>query len=241
MFNDKRKTIIIVVAILIIVILFIIYVINKSSAKNIIDLNSLIVKENTDEIKVEEENSKNEENSEKCEESDTNIINEKQNSGTIVVHITGEVKKEGVIYLAKGARIIDAIKEAGGETKQADLSQVNLAYELKDGQKLYIPNKNEKISEYIIDESGQNMGESTRSGESELSGNEEQYNKNIKVNINTATLEELDNLPGIGPAIANRIIEYREENGKFKNIEDIQNVKGIGESKYNDIKEKIIV
>ena len=52
---------------------------------------------------------------------------------------------------------------------------------------------------------------------------------------------ELDNLPGIGPALANRIIEYREENGKFKNIEDIQNVKGIGESKYNDIKEKIIV
>ena len=241
MFNDKRKTIIIVVAILIIVILFIIYVINKSSAKNIIDLNSLIVKENTDEIKIEEENSKNEENSEKCEESNTNIINEKQDHETIVVHITGEVKKEGVIYLAKGARIIDAIKEAGGETKQADLSQVNLAYELKDGQKLYIPNKNEKISEYIIDESGQNMGESTSSGESELNNNEEKYNKNIKVNINSATLEELDNLPGIGPALANRIIEYREENGKFKNIEDIQNVKGIGESKYNDIKEKIIV
>ena len=63
------------------------------------------------------------------------------------MHITGEVKKEGVIYLKKGARIVDAIKEAGGETKEADLSQVNLAYELQDGQKIYIPNKNEKSLE----------------------------------------------------------------------------------------------
>ena len=234
MFNDKRKIIIFVVSILIISILFIIYVINRNSEKNMIDLNSLIGEEDKTELNSKQEIITNEENS-------INIINEKQSYETIVVHITGEVKKEGVIYLEKGARIIDAIKEAGGETKQADLSQVNLAYELKDGQKLYIPNKNEKISEYIIDESGQNMGESTRSGESELNNNEEKYNKNIKVNINSATLEELDNLPGIGPALANRIIEYREENGKFKNIEDIQNVKGIGESKYKDIKEKIVV
>ena len=76
---------------------------------------------------------------------------------TIVVHITGAVKKEGVIYLKKGARIVDAIKEAGGETKEADLSQVNLAYELQDGQKIYIPNKNEKVSQYIIGTNGETM------------------------------------------------------------------------------------
>ena len=231
MFNDKRKIIIFVVSILIISILFIIYVINKNSEKNMIDLNSLIGEEDKTELNSKQEIITNEENS-------INIIDEKQNFETIVVHITGEVKKEGVIYLEKGARIIDAIKEAGGETKQADLSQVNLAYELQDGQKLYIPSKNEKISEYIIDESGQSAGESKHSAE--LSGNKED-GKNVKVNINTATLEELDNLPGIGPSLAERIIEYREENGKFKSIEDIQNVKGIGESKYNDIKEKIIV
>ncbi len=232
MFNDKRKIIIFVASILIISILFIIYVINRNSEKNMIDLNSLIGEEDKTELNSKQEIITNEENS-------INIINEKQSYETIVVHITGEVKKEGVIYLEKGARIIDAIKEAGGETKQADLSQVNLAYELQDGQKLYIPNKNEKISEYIIEESGQSVGESKSSAG--LSGNKEDNSENIKVNINTATLEELDNLPGIGPAIAEKIIEYREENGNFKTIEDIQNVKGIGESKYNDIKEKIIV
>ena len=232
MFNDKRKIIIFVVSILIISILFIIYVINRNSEKNMIDLNSLIGEEDKTKLNSNQESISNEENS-------INIINEKQSYETIVVHITGEVKKEGVIYLEKGARIIDAIKEAGGETKQADLSQVNLAYELQDGQKLYIPNKNEKISEYIIEESGQSVGESKSSAG--LSGNKEDNSENIKVNINTATLEELDNLPGIGPAIAEKIIEYREENGNFKTIEDIQNVKGIGESKYNDIKEKIIV
>lgn len=232
MFNDKRKIIIFVVSILIISILFIIYVINRNSEKNMIDLNSLIGEEDKTKLNSNQESISNEENS-------INIINEKQSYETIVVHITGEVKKQGVIYLEKGARIIDAIKEAGGETKQADLSQVNLAYELQDGQKLYIPNKNEKISEYIIEESGQSVGESKSSAG--LSGNKEDNSENIKVNINTATLEELDNLPGIGPAIAEKIIEYREENGNFKTIEDIQNVKGIGESKYNDIKEKIIV
>lgn len=232
MFNDKRKIIIFVVSILIISILFIMYVINRNSEKNMIDLNSLIGEEDKTELNSNQESISNEENS-------INIIDEKQSSETIVVHITGEVKKEGVIYLEKGARIIDAIKEAGGETKQADLSQVNLAYELQDGQKLYIPNKNEKISEYIIEESGQSVVESKSS--TGLSGNKENGGKNVKVNINTATLEELDNLPGIGPSLAERIIEYREENGKFNSIEDIQNVKGIGESKYNDIKEKIIV
>lgn len=229
MFNDKRKIIIFVVSILIISILFIIYIINRNSEKNMIDLNSLIGEEDKTKLNINQESISNEENS-------INIINEKQSSETIVVHITGEVKKEGVIYLEKGSRIIDAIKEAGGETKQADLSQVNLAYELQDGQKLYIPNKNEKISEYIIDESVVESKSSTG-----LSGNKEDGGKNVKVNINTATLEELDNLPGIGPSLAERIIEYREENGKFNSIEDIQNVKGIGESKYNDIKEKIIV
>ena len=106
MFNDKRKIIIFVVSILIISILFIIYVINRNSEKNMIDLNSLIGEEDKTKLNSNQESISNEENS-------LNIIDEKQNFETIVVHITGEVKKEGVIYLEKGARIIDAIKEAG--------------------------------------------------------------------------------------------------------------------------------
>src|SRR5699024_8534870 len=133
----------------------------------------------------------------------------------------GEVKKEGIVYLEASSRIVDAIKEAGGATKEADLSQINLAYELQDGQKIYIPNKNEKISEYITMSSGNNViiEENNSSAETERKEN--------KVNINTANVNELDNLPGIGPSLAQRIIEYREENGNFKSIEELQNVKGI--------------
>lgn len=245
MFNDKKKIIICIAAILVIIVLFMIFVINRNKNKNIIDLNSLIGEENQTEESSENLNNENlngEGNSEKNIEEGTNTENsgmntEKQNSETIVIHITGEVKKEGVIYLEEGARIIDAIKEAGGETKQADLSQVNLAYELQDGQKIYIPNKNEKITEYIVDNSNENLMNNQNTNKSDSGSN----GKIIKININTATLAELDNLPGIGPSTAQKIIEYREKNGKFKKIEDIQNVKGIGEAKYEDIKEKITV
>lgn len=241
MFNDKKKIIICIAAILVVTVLFIIFVINRKQNKNIIDLNSLVGEENQTEESSENSNNENlkgEENSEKGTNAENSGMNtEKQNSETIVIHITGEVKKEGVIYLEEGARIIDAIKEAGGETKQADLSQVNLAYELQDGQKIYIPNKNEKITEYIVDNSNENLMNNQNTNKSDLGSN----GKIIKININTATLAELDNLPGIGPSTAQKIIEYREENGKFKKIEDIQNVKGIGEAKYEDIKEKITV
>lgn len=241
MFNDKKKIIICIAAILVVTVLFIIFVINRNQNKNIIDLNSLVGEENQTEESSENSNNENlkgEENSEKGTNAENSGMNtEKQNSETIVIHITGEVKKEGVIYLEEGARIIDAIKEAGGETKQADLSQVNLAYELQDGQKIYIPNKNEKITEYIVDNSNENLMNNQNTNKSDLGSN----GKIIKININTATLAELDNLPGIGPSTAQKIIEYREENGKFKKIEDIQNVKGIGEAKYEDIKEKITV
>ena len=229
MLKDKKKKIIIVVVILILFIAYLIYEnINKSSSE--IDFNTLL-----DSTENEEEQNK----SENIVENEQAKTNETANiEETIVVHITGEVKKEGVIYLKKGARIVDAIKQAGGETKEADLSQVNLAYELQDGQKIYIPNKNEKISQYIIGINGETMNDNSASTGSESTS----YNKEgAKVNINTANQSELDSLPGIGPALAQRIIDFREENGNFNSIEDIQNVKGIGDSKYEDIKDKIVV
>ncbi len=228
MLKDKKK-IIIVVVILILFIAYLIYENIKESSSEI-DFNTLL-----DGAENEEEQNK----SENIVESEQSKTNETANiEETIVVHITGEVKKEGVIYLKKGARIVDAIKEAGGETKEADLSQVNLAYELQDGQKIYIPNKNEKISQYIIGKNGETMNDNSAN-----TGNEStSYNKEeAKVNINTASQAELDSLPGIGPALAQRIIDFRVENGNFNSIEDIQNVKGIGDSKYEDIKDKIVV
>lgn len=215
MLKDKK---IIIISVIIFTILFLIYLIYKNNQNytNEINLNEILQTENTN-------NERNEINN-----IITNTIDTIQNN-EIIVHITGEVKKKGVIHLNKGDRIIDAIKKAGGETKQADLSQVNLAYELQDGQKIYIPNKNEKISKYIVDENGNTNINSLNSKEEE------------KVNINTANQSELDSLPGIGPATAQKIIEYRNQNGNFKKIEDLQNVKGIGQAKYEEIRNNIEV
>lgn len=105
---------------------------------------------------------------------------------------------------------------------------MNLAYELEDGQKIYIPNKNEDEIN-IIDE--------TNAGITQTETNEQ----NQTININKADSKELQNLKGIGEALATTIIQYREENGKFKKIEELMNVPGIGEGKFNNIKDKIKV
>lgn len=216
--DNKKKIIISIILIVLIIILFMIYMIT-SNTNDEISLESLTVSGNTAESNVVE-------NLEAEEELETEKI---------AIHIIGEVNKEGIVYLEAGSRIVDAIKEAGGATKEADLSQINLAYELQDGQKIYIPNKNEKISEYITMSSGNNViiEENNSSAETERKEN--------KVNINTANVNELDNLPGIGPSLAQRIIEYREENGNFKSIEELQNVKGIGDAKYSDIKDNVTI
>ena len=161
---------------------------------------------------------------------ENNIDGEGEGVEEIIVHITGEVNKPGIVILNKNSRIADAINKAGGATKEADLNQINLAYILEDGQKIYIPNKNEKIDEdeYITEGNRNNIGNNnSKEGE--------------KVNINEAMQTELEELPGIGPSLASRIIEYREQNGDFKKIEELQNVKGIGDAKYNDIKDKVTV
>lgn len=156
---------------------------------------------------------------------------EKQND--ILIHITGAVKQEGVVYLKEGARIIDAIEEAGGLLEDANLNNVNLAYPLSDGQKIYIPNTSDDETEEI-----QNV--SSESGKDVVEGEKKDLNK-AKTNINTAAQTELEELPGIGTSTAYRIIQYRQENGKFSSIEDIKNVSGIGEAKFNQIKDLICV
>lgn len=165
-----------------------------------------------------------------------NILEKDDKNKEIIVHITGAVKKNGIVKLKDGARIYDAIEMAGGSTDDADLSKINLAYVLEDGQKVYIPkigeiNQENAEEEYITFEYGNNKNII------------QDYNKggNEKVNINTADQTELETLPGIGTATAEKIIDYRNKNGKFSSIEDIQNVKGIGNAKYENIKESICV
>lgn len=155
-------------------------------------------------------------------------INEEETTEEIIVHVTGEVKNEGIIKIKKYARIADVIDEAGGTTNEADLSKINLAYLVKDGQKIYIPNINEEENKeaYITEEAGDKVIV-------------EEERESMKVNINTAKQTELETLNGIGPSTALKIIDYREENGKFETIEDIKNVPGIGDAKYENIKESI--
>ena len=149
-----------------------------------------------------------------------------EESKEIVVHMAGAIKTEGVILLQEGARVNDAIEKAGGVTEEADMTQVNLATIVEDGMKIYIPKGEEK----------ENMEEETT-----LKEETQETKTTTKININRANQTELETLPGIGTATATKIINYREENGKFKTIENIKDVSGIGEAKYNSIKDLITV
>lgn len=152
---------------------------------------------------------------------------DEKNNTYIKVYVTGEVKNQGVIELEEGSRIVDAIKKAGGETEQANLKNVNLAYQLEDGQKIYIPNIND-IETEVIDDSANGIVDDT-------SANQE------IININKADEIELQSLNGIGESLATSIVKYRKENGKFETIEDLKNVPGIGDSKFENIKAYIKV
>lgn len=169
-------------------------------------------------------------------ENNNEIVEEENN--TIVVHITGEVNYPGVVVLKEGARVVvDAIEAGGGETDEADLSSLNLAYMLSDGEKIYVPNKEETSQEsqereYIT--SAKDNSEQSENGAKSTG-------TNFKININTAKQEELTQITGIGESTAKKIIEYRTQNGKFKSIEDIKNIPGIGDSKFNAMKEEITV
>ena len=152
---------------------------------------------------------------------------DEKNDIKIKVYITGEVKNQGVIELEEGARIADAIEKAGGKTEQANLKNVNLAYQLEDGQKIYIPNVND-IQTEIIDDSANGIVDDTAVNQS-------------AININKANESELQALNGIGESLAASIVQYRKENGKFETIEELKNVPGIGDSKFENIKEHIKV
>lgn len=160
------------------------------------------------------------------------IKNDEEEEDIMAVHVTGEVKKPGVVKVKEGSRIEDIIEAAGGLTENADTTNINLAYMVEDGMKIRIPNTNEEDIEenYISVDSGKGVIMS-----------EESNSSSSVVNINTANETELEQLPGIGPSISSKIIDYRNQNGKFKNIEDIKNVTGIGDTKFEKIKDFIKV
>jgi competence protein ComEA len=150
-----------------------------------------------------------------------------------IIHIAGAVNQPGVYQLSKGKRIIDAVKAAGEATEKANLDAVNLAAPIYDGQKIIIPY-------FIADEA---TGNEIR-GSSGLNLLYPEYSSSQGsnlININICSVRELESLDGIGPVLAERIVEYRKNNGLFSRIEDIKNVSGIGEKKFEAIKEMIAV
>jgi len=135
----------------------------------------------------------------------------------IFVDVTGAVNRPGVYSLTGRSRVIDAIKAAGDSAPGADLSTINLARVLNDGEQIYVDST-------VVNSSGQRVSKKVSSG---------------PININRATLRQLDALDGIGPVIAGRIIDYRKKNGSFLTIDDLQKVSGIGAAKFAQIKSKV--
>jgi competence protein ComEA len=140
------------------------------------------------------------------------------------VYVTGAVERPDVYILPPGSIVKDALLAAGGPTVDADLERINLALQLSDQQQVYVPYEGED-SPPIAPPSGSSPG-----SDPSAAG---------QVNINTASLQELDTLPGVGPAIAQRIIDYRTEHGPFQAPEDITEVNGIGPATFEELRDRI--
>jgi competence protein ComEA len=137
----------------------------------------------------------------------------------IIVYVSGEVKNPGVVSMAHGSRVIDAVNLLGGPTETANVQGVNMAAPLIDGQQIHVPSRDEDAG-----------GLATAIASGRAGG---------KVNINTADVTALDTLPGVGPSTAQKIIDYRKNKGPFTSLEDLKKVPGIGENKYQNLKDKI--
>ena len=152
--------------------------------------------------------------------------------GTAVVHVAGAVKKAGVVKLPKGSRVHDAIVAAGGGMAAADLNRLNLAAVLEDGQKIYVPRQGEPLEQEAAASGGQPAGSTPTGSETGGTGSGASDGGSgtagAKVNLNTATAEELDGLPRVGPVLAQRIVDWRAEHGNFKAVEELDAVDGVG-------------
>lgn len=149
-------------------------------------------------------------------------VEETSTENLFFVYVVGAVHKPGVVEVEEGTRLYQVIQKAGGALETADLSKINLASIVKDEQKIivpYIENKEDKVND-----NSANVQASVR-----------------LVNINTASEAELQTLNGIGASTAKKIVDYRNQNGDFNTVEEIMNVSGIGQSKFDSIKNDITV
>lgn len=197
-----------------------VHVVSKSENESIHtpeDINKEVNKDKDQTEKIEQEN-----------------ISE-NNKNMITIFISGEVKEPGVVTIEGDKRLSDAIDKLGGFTSEANLNKINLAMRIEDEKHYIVPK--------IGDDTDANTNANNAVGgiSDEVAIESSNQNETNKININIADIQELDTLPGVGEATANKIINYRDEKGKFNSIEDIKNVNGIGDKKYEDIKDKISI
>ena len=186
-------------------------------------------------------NTDNDKNKENKEQKDDNSKEQIVNGGGIFVHIDGYINNPGVYEIKENDRIKTLIDKAGGFKEGYSIKNINLAAKLSDGDKIYIPS----VSEEKVSENNNNNININSSGKGQNVKNDRNnvsiMKNNSKININTANISELKQITGIGESTANKIIDYRENVGKFKKIEDIKEVKGIGDAKYESLKNKITI
>ena len=151
-------------------------------------------------------------------------------SAEIYVDVEGAVEKPGMYVLPADARIADAVSAAGGLTGKAARQGVNLAQKLQDGMQVYVPSKDETSGTAAAGASAGASGSAAGATGAE-----------VQVNLNTATAEELQQLSGIGPALSQRIIDYREKNGGFSSVEELKEVSGIGDVRFEELKDSVCV
>jgi len=146
----------------------------------------------------------------------------------VTVHVAGAVAKPGVYDLAGGARVIDAVEAAGGGAPDADLNRLNLAAKVADGQRVLV----QRVGEAAPAGSAPAGGSGSGGGSADPSG---------LVNLNSATQAELEALPGIGPSLAGAIVTERERRGGFRSVNELRDVRGIGEKRFADLKDKVTI
>ncbi|GAA1372743.1 helix-hairpin-helix domain-containing protein [Luteococcus sanguinis] len=155
------------------------------------------------------------------------------------VHVLGAVRRPGVVRLVAGARVADAIATAGGFTSKAAPGELNLAAPLLDGDQVVIGTKQEPRGE--VRHPGEVAAVPGQSGSEPGSGTNAASAAEVKVNLNTATSEQLDGLPGVGPVTAQRILDWRDEHQKFSRVEELQEVDGIGPKTYAQLADHVRV
>ena len=157
------------------------------------------------------------------------------------VYVVGCVSNPSVVKIPDGSIVADAVEAAGGITDDADIESINMAYPVSDNMMITVPSKNAVPNAAPQDEYIITLPPKAASGVAENSDTEESTieSTNVLVNINTADISDLCTLPGIGESTAKKIIAYREEHGLFEHIEDIMNISGIKESRFNSIKDMI--